>query len=129
MAISAGRSKQHDKLQRVARTLGAIVAAFWLFVGIVEALTEKEPWTLESAIMGTLMTSSIIGVIVCWFREGLGALIVLAVAVAHTVFAYTVAGHNKGFAVAVSGGPFFIIGALFLACWWRSRSAARTGRP
>jgi Na+-transporting NADH:ubiquinone oxidoreductase subunit NqrD len=100
------------------------VAAFWLFVGVAEALArEPEPFTAESFIMASLMTISVVGVVVGWFREGLGAAVLLLVATGHSFFAYFAAGHNKGFAMAISGGPFFIIGGLFLACWLRSREA------
>jgi len=43
----------------------------------------------------------------------------LAVAVAHSTFAYFSAGHNKGLAMLISGGPFLIVGLLFVGSWWK----------
>jgi hypothetical protein len=72
-----------------------------------------------------LIVTSILGVLVAWFREGLGGAILLTVGVAHSTFALFAAGHNRGLAMLISGGPFLLIGVLFLASWWR---AGRTGR-
>ena len=44
-------------------------------------------------------------------------------AVAYSTFAYFDGGHSRGLAMLISGGPYFLIGALFLASWWCSRKA------
>jgi hypothetical protein len=108
-------------LRWLARGIGTLIASFWLFIVVVSIFTESTDMDTESAIMTILIFSSIIGVIVAWFRELEGGVILLVVAIAHSINALIVAGRNKGFALLVSGGPFFIIGSLFIATWWRSR--------
>ena len=105
----------------IARGIGSLVAAFWLFMGIAYDIVESRPWTLEDTIMAGLVITSVLGVLIAWWREGIGGTILVVCAVAHSTFAYIVAGHNKGFAMLVSGGPFLLIGILFLASRWRSR--------
>ncbi|MCK4472968.1 MAG: hypothetical protein KAW49_14395 [Anaerolineae bacterium] len=105
----------------IARGIGSLVVAFWLFMGITYDIVESRPWTLEDMIMAGLVTTSALGVLIAWWREGIGGTILVICAAAHSTFAYVVAGHNKALAMLVSGGPFLLIGSLFLAVWWRSR--------
>jgi hypothetical protein len=108
-------------LRRLARGIGTLIASFWLFIVIMSIFTESAEMDTESAIMTILIFSSIIGVIVAWFRELEGGIIILVVAIAHSINALIVAGRNQVFAILVSGGPFFVIGSLFIATWWRSK--------
>ena len=105
----------------IARGVGSSVVALWLFMGIAYDIVESRPWTLEDAIMAGLVITSALGVLIAWWREGIGGTILVICAAAHSTFAYVVAGHNKGFAMLISGGPFLLIGSLFLAVWWRLR--------
>ncbi len=105
------------RLRRTARATGSLVAAFWLFMGIAHAVSESEPLTSEGAIMAGLMCASVLGVLVAWRREGPGGAILVACGVAHSTFACFAAGRNHAFAMLVSGGPFLLIGALFLLLW------------
>ena len=108
----------------IARGIGSFIAASWWFVGIAGALYEPEPWTLESAIMAGFMITSGLGVLIAWRREGIGGAILVIYALMFSTFAYFSAGRNKGFAMLVSGGPFLLVGILFLATWRRSRQSS-----
>ncbi len=112
-------------LRYIARGTGTVLAAAWLFTGVVGALFEREPWTWESTIMGVLILALSLGVAIAWRREALGGAIVLAAGVAFTAFAYLSAGRNKGFAMLVSGMPFLTVGALFWAAHWRASHSRR----
>jgi len=76
--------------------------------------------------MTCLISSSIIGVVIAWFREFIGGIFILFIAIAHSTFAFIVAGHNKGLAMLISGGPFFAIGFLFIAAWRSSMTSKRS---
>jgi len=105
----------------IARGIGSLIVALWLFVGVASGISESGPQTLEDTIMTGLVITSVLGVLIAWWREGIGGTMLVICAVAHSTFAYIVAGHNKGLAVLISGGPFLLIGILFLASQWRSR--------
>jgi len=122
---SAGRGGDRPAkwIRWIARGAGSLVAAFWLLMGIGYGTLDPPSWTLEDVVMTVLIISSALGILIAWWREGIGGVVVLVCAVAHSTFALIAAGHNKGLALLVSGGPFFIIGALFLVAWWRSRGA------
>jgi hypothetical protein len=112
---------------RLARLWGTLVAAFWLFLGALIQIGGAEPWTTESAVLAVLLVAAALGVVVAWWRPGLGGATLVAVAVAHAIFAYLAAGHSKAFAMLISGGPFLVAGVLFLLCWHRSRRPAVAG--
>ncbi len=112
-------------LRYIARGAGLVLVAGWLYTGIVGALFERGPWTWESIIMAVLILALSLGVAVAWRREGLGGAIVLAAGIAFTAFAYLSAGHNKCFAMLVSGVPFLAVGALFLTVHWTASRSRR----
>lgn len=110
-------------LRWLARGLGTLVAGFWVFIGILETIFGSDPWTVESTVLAVLIVAIAVAVTVAWWREGLGGLLLLLVGVAQGVFAFVAAGHNKLFAVAITGAPVLLVGLLFLASWWRNRQA------
>jgi hypothetical protein len=101
------------------------VAGFWLLIGVLHAVVGSDPWTWESAVMVVLMVSSALGVLIAWWREGLGGFLVLTCGVAHSTFAYISSGHNKALAVLISGGPFLLTGILFLVSGRALQDSAR----
>lgn len=112
------------RLRWFARGIGTLAAAFWVFSliasGIGDALSGN-PLTLEGAVLATLVIIAVVGVAIAWRRERIGGMVTVVAAVALCVFAYITAGHNRGYAMAVSGGPFLLAGILFLVSWWRSK--------
>lgn len=102
-------------VRRVARGLGTLAAAWWLFVGAAEAIVGREPWTLEGAQLGVLIVANGAGVALAWWRERIGGTVLVVAGAALCLFAYLTAGHNKGLAVLVSGAPFLLAGVLILA--------------
>jgi hypothetical protein len=104
----------------IARGLGTLLAGFWLFIGSLLATLGSEPWTPESAVMATLIIASALAVLVAWWREGIGAILVIVAGVAHCVFAFVASGRNTLFAVFISGVPFLLVGVLFLVSWRQS---------
>ena len=125
--IGNARNQTTKWIRWIARGIGSFVATYWLFMGIGYGIAEAEPWPPESLIMAALISTSVLGVVVAWLREGVGGLILAIVAAAHSAFAYVAAGHNQGFAMLISGGPFLLIGSLFLVIWHRSRMLERGG--
>ena len=103
-----------------ARGIGAFVAGYCLLMGVVYGISEPGPETWEDWVMAGLIITSVLGVLIAWRRERIGGTILVICAVAHSTFAYIAAGHNKGFAMLISGGPFLLIGALFLTSWHKS---------
>lgn len=107
-----------------ARTLSALLVAFWLFAVIASGLSE--PWSNESSGILALVIISTSDVVLAWWRADVGGFALLATALAHGIFAYVVSGHNRGYvvsghnrgiAVAITAGPFLIVALLFIAAW------------
>ena len=126
MASVKGAGDRAKWLHWLARVAGTLVAGYWLLDCIFSGMNDPTPWGREYTILACLIVASFLGVAIAWWREGLGGAVVLGCAVAHSTFAYFAAGHSRGLAMLVSGGPFFLIGALFLASW-RCSGKARPG--
>jgi len=69
--------------------------------------------------MAALISASTVGILIAWWREGIGGLILVVCGLSHGVFAYFAAGHNKALAVLISCVPFLLVGMLFLLIWRR----------
>lgn len=104
----------------LARGIGSIVAALWLASGVLHGIGDFQPWTLESIVIAVLIVASALGVLIGWRKEAIGRPVLVIVAITCSAFAWGTAGHNKGFAMLISGGPFLVVGILFLASWWSS---------
>ncbi len=108
----------------IARGIGSLAGTFWLLTLIasliVEVIGGDMTLSLEGVMLGGLVIFATLGVLIAWRREGSGGMMVLIGAMAFGTFAYVTAGHNKVWAMLITGGPFLVAGILFLACWWRS---------
>jgi len=122
--VSNTEDKATKRIRWTARVLGSLAAAYSLLMGVGYGITEPGPLTGESAMMAMLITTSVVGVIVAWWREGVGGTILVVDAIAYGIFAYFAAGRNKGFAVSITAGPWLLIGSLFIASWRRSGETA-----
>ena len=111
------------RLRWIARGSGTFAGAGWLLSGITHALWEREPWTIEGALLAVLVVANLGGVALAWWRARIGGTVLVVAGAALCVFAYVTAGHNKGFAVLVSGAPFLLSGILLFASEWPSKSA------
>jgi hypothetical protein len=100
----------------VARILGTLAGAFWLFavsLSLFSGLAEEPPsWTAEGAILAVLAIVSAAGVVVAWAREDIGGPILVGCGCVLSLYAFVTAGHNKAFAVAITGVPFALAGIL-----------------
>jgi hypothetical protein len=127
MAQQSSDSRGALRLRRIARGSGALLAGFWVFIGILQAFVGSDPWTVESAILVALILAAALAVAAAWWRSGVGGLLLILVGAAHCAFAWVAAGHNKLFAVAITGIPFLLVGALFLTSWWLFRRRVSAG--
>ena len=111
-------NKQSNILMWFARIGGLIVSAFWLFSlaasAIGESIGSRLSLTLEGVLLSILVLASVIGVAVSWKNPLTGGKITIISSLFLCIFAYFSAGHNRMFAVAVSGLPFFLVGLLFI---------------
>jgi len=121
--VAGDRSRKQVALwlRWIARGLSTLVAGFWVFIGILEEIAGSDPWIVESTVLAMLIVAAALAVAAAWWREGIGGILLILVGIAHCVFAFVAAGHNKLFAVAITGVPFLLVGTLFLASWSLSR--------
>jgi hypothetical protein len=107
--------------------IGSTVAGLWLLIGVLHGIEDSEPWTWESTIIAVLVAALALGVLLGWWREAIGGGVLAVVAVVFSAFAWVTAGHNKGFAMLISGGPFLVAGILLLVSWRRTGKQLEVG--
>ena len=78
---------------------------------------------IEGLILGGLIAIILAGVIIAWWNEKTGGIIITVAAAALCVFSYIDAGRNKIFEMLISGFHFLISGILFLTGWWVLKTA------
>ncbi len=125
--ISKPKNRTARTIIWIARILGSIAGAFWALSLIISTIQEiGMPITTRVMIEGLILTGLIAvilaGIIVAWRNEKIGGIITTVAAAALCIFSYIDAGHNKIFAVMISGFPFLVSGALFLTGWWISKT-------
>ncbi|MBU2236345.1 hypothetical protein KKA01_04815 [Patescibacteria group bacterium] len=76
---------------------------------------------MESFILTCLVIFAAVGVVIAWKNAKNGGMLTLVAGIALSVFALFSAGHNHAFAMLISGGPYIIAGALFLASCKKSK--------
>jgi len=120
-------SHKKNWIHLIARWIGIIVGATFLFIlvseGIIDATTGNNPPGIEGTILAVLVIIGVTGIVIAWRKEGIGGTIVTIAAIALGVFAFVTAGRMKILAVLVAGGPFLVSGILFLIS---SRSSKKT---
>ncbi|NKQ36799.1 MAG: hypothetical protein HF973_14445 [Chloroflexi bacterium] len=112
--ISHHNTHSNEWLRWLARGVGSVLAALWLFIGLSSAILGDEPWTPESYFMVGFMAGGVILPIIAWRWEKVGGILLIIFGLIFSTFAYFSAGHNQWFAVLISGIPFLITGILFL---------------
>jgi len=110
----------------IARVLGSSAGAYWSLALIGQAaFGDERGISLEGAMLIALVAVTVLGVLLAWWREGLGGAVAVVGALALGAFAYISAGRNKALIALVVGMPFLISGGLFLASWRGSRLLPR----
>ncbi len=112
------RSLKTTKTGWTARVIGSLAGLFWMFSVVAQTIIEfGEPVIWEGYFIGSAVVILSAGVILSWFKEKAGGILLVAASLAFMLFSYLVAGHNKIFAALVSGFPFLVAGILFLISW------------
>jgi len=112
-----------NRMHVLARWVGTIVGAIYLLILVTpERLdTGANSPGIEGMILGGLIIIAIVGIVIAWWREGVGGTIVTVTAIALSVFGLVTAGRMKIIAALFGGGPFLLVGILFLISFQRSR--------
>jgi len=106
------------RLRDVARTLGSMISVLWLLAGVGYATLD--PWTWESELVIVFLFFLALSVGIAWWKAKVGGIMLIVLSVAFSTFACIEAIHNHVLAVFLSGGPFLMVGILFLVTWQRA---------
>jgi hypothetical protein len=111
----------------VARAVSLLATAIWFLIMLDIILCEFVVGcitiTWETAFLVFLVAVSALSVVFAWRREGAGGLAMIIWGLAFTVIAYVTSHPYQIVSMLATGVPFIIAGSLFLASWWRLRSA------
>ena len=119
--------KLTSQLRDAARTLGAMIAVVWLLAGIGYAVLD--PWTWKSELVIAFLFFLALGVGIAWWKEGIGGIMLVVLSVVFSTFVCVKATRNQALAWFISGGPFLIVGILFLVTWQRAKKTSLPNSP
>ncbi len=116
-------NKGNDRLTMwvrwLARGTGSFFAASFLYLGITTG--PSPPSLAEAGVVLVLL----LGVLIAWWREGLGGLIlVLAAVVSFLIFGFVIVAEfpdQRSNLLLLFVVPYLVPGILFLICWLRAR--------
>jgi len=101
----------------IARILGSLIGFYWLFMGVMGAIYDKESFTWQSVFMVIFIIATVFAFTIGWWRERLAGICAVLTGIAQSFFAFFVSGHNKWFAVMIAGVPVLSVGILYLLSW------------
>jgi len=104
----------------LARGIGSPFAAFYVFMGLGSAFFDPEPVTAEGVMVAVLFSGGVLGVLIAWWREKIGELVLVVDAIVLAIFVYVTAGHNRVGAALLIPCPLLVSGVLFLMSWRKS---------
>ncbi len=97
----------------VARVISTIAIAFFLLMVTGDLESINEPFTIEGLLVGGFAIMLLLAIIFCWFKEGIGGIILIIISVLFAIFIYISAGNYKLLASVLISLPFLLSGILF----------------
>lgn len=125
--IPRGGGSGTKTIRWFARGISVLVVAFWLVMLLGHLFGEEEVGTVTRrewmtlAVMVTLVTAAVVGLILAWWQERVGGTVAVACAALLFVSLLLGVGRNELYVASVVSVPFLIPGILFLICSRASR--------
>ena len=120
-----GINKSSRVIRWVARILGSILAVYFVFTTVANLIMDFKTWDFAAYIFFAFTIIFAVGVIIAWFKEKIGGIILITGAVAGNIFSIVVGLNNPNFDlldfIILAGLPFLIAGILFLVYWRKSK--------
>lgn len=117
-------SKSARVIRWIARIFGTFFAAYLVFTTIANLIMDYKAWDYIPYVYFTFFIVFAIGVVIAWFKEKIGGIILIAAAVIGSIFSIIVGLNNPDFDlldfIILAALPFLILGILFLIYWWKS---------
>ena len=118
-------SKSARAICWISRILGTFLAVYLIFTTIANLIIDYKAWDFIPYVYFVFFIILAIGVTIAWFKEKIGGIILIAGAVAGSIFSIIVGLNNPDFDlldfIILAALPFIIVGILFLIYWFKSR--------
>src|SRR4030065_2093858 len=111
-------SKSARVIRWIARIFGTFLAVYLIFTTVANLIMDYKSWDFIPYVYFVFFIIFAIGVIIAWFKEKIGGIILIAGAVAGRIFCIIVGLNNPDFDlldfIILSGLTFLIISIFFL---------------
>lgn len=112
-----------EELQFITKSVGILALltglAYLRAVGTESAVAWRSGGPISTILLSALLLTAVMGLILAWWREGLGGFIAASSAVGVGIAAFLTPQQNRLFTAFAYSSPFLITGFLYLCCWWR----------
>lgn len=127
--VQENHPQDAGELQFITKSVGILAImtglAYLRAVGVESMAAWRTNEHTPSVLLFALLVVAMVGLLIAWWREGLGGFIAAFSAVGVGIFAFTTYQQNRFFTAFAYSSPFLITGILFLCCWWRQQHKAR----
>lgn len=129
---SPGMRQNSSELSLITRSIGILALLTGLVylraIGLESAAAWRSGEPVSAVLLFVLLLVAIVGLLLAWWREGLGGFVAASSAVGIGLLAYLTIRENRLFSAFAYSSPFLVAGLLFLCCWWRDRGAMQRKR-
>lgn len=120
-------------LRWLARAIGSLAAAFWLFIlldiAACDMLAGFAWMAWERALLLGLTAASLASVVTAWRNDRWGGLALSIWGSVFSLIAYLTSSRpHQAFSILVSGAPFLLAGLLLLFAGWGERRSAKAAK-
>ena len=99
------------------RIVGTAIIALIVALAVGEGVSNPLATPIREQLLSIALVTMIVGLVAAWKWEGIGGLLILG---GWVLFAVV----NHGIRLNLVFGPMFLVGLLYLGCWWMKRNVA-----
>ena len=124
------KETDHDiwYIRNYARGISTFFISIWVLLAIGNATDttsyQAPSHTNERIVIWAFLLVTLVSVIIAWWREGIGGLMLTIVGLAAIVVFMLTNKPEAYWITLVSGAPFLVSGMLYLKCWRRIKRGA-----
>jgi len=119
--LEKGGDRRVKVVRCFARILSSLIIFYCLFMLIGYSISDPHSVNDEFPWFIFILMPLLIAMLLAWRWEWWGGIATLIGALLFGITVFITAGHNQLFAAIMISSPFFLVGILYISCWYRRK--------